>query len=42
MGKHPKLENLDYLFETEEKFYLTDNQYETKTGVRLPKTQNIC
>lgn len=40
MGKHPKLENLDYLFETEDKFFLTDNQYETKTGVRLPKNLN--
>lgn len=40
MGKHPKLEKLDYLFKTKDNFSLTDNQYETKTGVRLPKDSN--
>lgn len=40
MGKHPKLENLDYLFKTKNAFSLTDGQYEAKTGVRLPKTSN--
>ena len=40
MGKHPKLENLDYLFNTQDNFSLTDSQYESKTGTRLPKNSN--
>lgn len=37
MGKHPKLENLDSLFNSGESFRLTDAQYEKKTGIQLPK-----
>ena len=40
MGKRPKLENLDYLFRTQDEFSLTDSQYEAKTGTRLPKNLN--
>lgn len=40
MDKHPKLENLDYLFKTKDNFSLTDSQYEAKTGTRLPKNLN--
>ncbi|MBR0210900.1 MAG: hypothetical protein IJQ46_00725 [Oscillospiraceae bacterium] len=37
MAKHPKLENLDGLFNSENRFELTDKQYEKKTGAPLPK-----
>lgn len=37
MGKHPKLENLDTLFNSGKDFKLTDTQYERKTGIALPK-----
>lgn len=37
MGKKPKLEELNYLFDKGEDFELTDTQYEIKTGVALPK-----
>ena len=37
MGKHPRLENLNYLFRTNNDFSLTDEQYERKTGIPLPK-----
>ncbi len=40
MGKHPKLEKLDYLFNTQNEFSLSDSQYEAKTGIRLPKDLN--
>ncbi len=37
MAKHPKLNALDYLFDAGKDFELTDEQYEKKTGVVLPK-----
>lgn len=37
MGKHPKLDTLEKFFNSNKNFSLTDSQYETKTGVRLPK-----
>lgn len=37
MGKHPKLKNLEDLFKNNERFSLSDAEYEAKTGVRLPK-----
>ena len=37
MGKHPKLENLNSLFASNKDFSLTDEQYEKKTGIPLPK-----
>ena len=37
MGKRPKLENLEGLFEKGVRFELTDAQYEKKTGIPLPK-----
>lgn len=40
MGKHPKLKNLDNLFEKNERFSLSDAEYEAKTGTRLPKESN--
>lgn len=40
MGKHPRLENLDPLFQSGKDFVLTDAQYEKKTGTMLPKNKN--
>lgn len=40
MGKHPKLKNLDDLFKNNERFSLSDAEYEARTGVRLPKESN--
>ena len=37
MGKHPKLENLNALFQANHDFSLTDEQYENRTGIPLPK-----
>ena len=37
MGKHPKLENLNDVFEKGKDFSLTDAQYEKKVGISLPK-----
>lgn len=37
MGKHPKLENLDAIFDKGKDFSLTDAQYEKKVGIPLPK-----
>ena len=37
MGKRPKLEALDVLFDSGRNFELTDEQYEKRTGVMLPK-----
>lgn len=37
MAKHPRLENLDVLFDSGKDFELTDEQYEKKTGAPLPK-----
>lgn len=37
MAKHPKLENLDVLFDSGKDFELTDEQYEKETGAPLPK-----
>ena len=37
MGKHPKLENLNSLFASNKDFSLTDEQYQKKTGIPLPK-----
>ena len=40
MGKPPKLDELDYLFEKGEDFCLSDKLYEEKTGVPLPKAKS--
>ena len=40
MAKHPKLEALDGLFSSGKDFQLTDAQYESKTGVMLPKAKS--
>lgn len=37
MSKHPKLEELDYLFDEGVGFQLTSKEYEIKTGVPLPQ-----
>lgn len=37
MSKRPKLEELDYLFDGGTDFQLTSKEYESKTGVPLPK-----
>ena len=37
MGKKPRLEALDQLFETKDTFTLTDSQYEKRVGIPLPK-----
>jgi len=37
MGKKPRLEALDQLFETRDTFTLTDSQYEKRVGIPLPK-----
>lgn len=37
MRKHPKLKNLNDLFKNNERFSLSDAEYEAKTGARLPK-----
>jgi len=40
MGKHPKLSELNSLFDNQTEIRLTDRQYEEKTGVALPKTKS--
>lgn len=40
MGKHPKLSELDSLFDNRSEIRLTDRQYEEKTGVALPKAKS--
>ena len=40
MGKHPNLEELEYLFEKGADFHITAREYEEKTGVPLPKGKN--
>ena len=40
MGKHPKLENLDEIFDKGKDFSLTDAQYEKKVGIPFPKGVN--
>ena len=40
MGKHPNLNELEYLFEKGVDFHLTAREYEKKTGILLPKDQN--
>ena len=43
MSKRPHLEELDYLFDKETDFQLTSKEYESKTGVPLPKSKNyLC
>lgn len=43
MGKKPKLEKLDYLFNRGEDFELTGTQYKKLTGVDLPKSKSyLC
>lgn len=37
MGKHPKFDGLEYLLDSGETFQLTGKEYETATGVPLPK-----
>ncbi|MBQ7255504.1 MAG: hypothetical protein IJS31_04575 [Oscillospiraceae bacterium] len=37
MGKHPKFDKVDALFEKGKDFQMTDAQYERMTGVMLPK-----
>lgn len=39
MSKHPKLEELDYLFDEGSDFQITSEEYENKTGVPLPKNK---
>lgn len=39
MGKHPKLSELDNLFDNKTEVQLTDRQYEERTGVALPQTK---
>lgn len=40
MSKRPKLDELDYLFEAGEDFQITSTEYESRTGVPLPKGKN--
>lgn len=40
MGKRPKLDGLDYLFDQGVDFCLTAKEYEEKTGAPLPKNQS--
>ena len=40
MGKHPNLNELDYLFEKDSDFTLTAQEYEEKTGTPLPKEKS--
>lgn len=40
MGKRPKLDSLDYLFDQGEDFCLTAKEYEEKTGAPLPKDKS--
>ncbi|MBE6967947.1 MAG: hypothetical protein E7444_05880 [Ruminococcaceae bacterium] len=40
MGKHPNLNELEYLFEKGVDFHLTAREYEKKTGIPLPKDKN--
>lgn len=37
MGKHPNLNELDYLFKKGSDFRITAREYEEKTGAPLPK-----
>lgn len=39
MSKHPKLEELDYLFDEGSDFQITSEEYENKAGVPLPKNK---
>lgn len=40
MGRRPKLDGLDYLFNRGVDFSLTAKEYEEKTGAPLPKNQS--
>ena len=40
VGKHPKLSELDSLFDNRSEIRLTDRQYEEKTGVALPQRKD--
>ena len=40
MGKRPKLDGLNYLFDQGVDFCVTEKEYEEKTGVPLPKNQS--
>lgn len=40
MGKRPKLDGLNYLFDQGVDFCLTAKEYEEKTGAPLPKNQS--
>lgn len=40
MGKRPKLDGLNYLFDQGVDFCLTGKEYEEKTGAPLPKNQS--
>lgn len=40
MGKHPKLDELEYLFDKGKDFQITASLYEEKTGVPLPTGKN--
>lgn len=40
MGKRPKLDGLDYLFDQGVDFCLTAKEYEEQTGAPLPKNQS--
>lgn len=40
MGKRPKLDSLDYLFDQGVDFCLTAKEYEEQTGAPLPKNQS--
>lgn len=39
MSKHPKLEELDYLFDEGSDFQITSEEYENKAGVPRPKNK---
>lgn len=40
MGKHPKLDALEKLFNSNKNFSLTDDQYKAKAGIPLLKKYN--
>ena len=40
MSKRPKLDELDYLFDTGADFQITSKEYEDKTGIPLPKNKS--
>ena len=43
MGKHPKFNDIEELFDAGKDFSLTSSQYEKKTGAPLPKdTWYLC